>query len=364
MNYLENKKRNLIRLTQRSILISSMAIPTITNTNYASAMFNNLARGAVRSTGATGSSNVKSLVGKFEQISTSTTSTTLKNGPLKNEGFTYLKPNLPTITHKISSSPKTKPKSTLMSKFFSGLTSSSKSDKTRSSSKTITEPKLLPKPQTEPTSSPTTTPKKVLLPTSPIQSTNTKPTDESTPSPTNTSGQVSTLQKPTSKPPIAPKPTPKSILLYQSKLDQTKTSTQQSSKTSKSTVRFNLPDNNTLSTPPKKEHTYDEVSTTTSLGSSTSDEKSTYTLKIGEGLGHEYDPYKPTSKQQSNLESMLKGTVAIIVKNNLPDRVPRTNPITIEFDSESGHHLNQALTSFILRSAIQTLNSIDKQQQT
>lgn len=395
MNYLKNKKRNLIRLTQGSILISSIAIPTITNTNSASAMFNTLARKTVTSASTT--PGVRTLITQFEKISHSSSSkATLKRTTLgSNPGFNYMNPSSTSTLNRPTTSSSSN-KQNLMSRLFSKI-SSSKSSKSPLSS---TQQSLLKTPTNEATSSSPTTPKQALLPPGYTQPTNTKSVEQPAPSlPTTTqqsllppTSSISTQPRPTTKPPIAPKPNLMSN--YQQSLSHQATpSTPESSTTPQQAPpkpkRQNLSNtisvrgfthpysDETSSSNPKTQPIYDEISVAS--GSSTSNINAitstsptddplyskpyTYTLKIGEGLDSAYNPYKLSKKQEQILESLIKTSVATIVKNNLPGGLSQNRPITLKFDQESGKYLNQALTSFIMRSAINTLNSIDSQQQ-
>lgn len=93
MNYFRNRKQSLIKLIKKSILLTSIATPTIIKMNSANAMLGSLSKNIYR-TGITNTSRIQSLVNQFEKISktnSNTNSNTNKNRA-SSIGFSYLTP--------------------------------------------------------------------------------------------------------------------------------------------------------------------------------------------------------------------------------------------------------------------------------
>lgn len=89
MNYFKNRKQSLIKLIKKSILLTSIATPTIIKMNSANAMLGSLSKNIYR-TGITNTSRIQSLVNQFEKIS-KTNSNNNKNRT-SSIGFSYLTP--------------------------------------------------------------------------------------------------------------------------------------------------------------------------------------------------------------------------------------------------------------------------------
>lgn len=97
MNYFKNRKQSLIKLIKKSILLTSIATPTIIEMNSANAMLGSLSRNIYR-TGITNTSRIQSLVNQFEKISK--TNSNITTGKVSSIGFSYITPSLSTNTNK------------------------------------------------------------------------------------------------------------------------------------------------------------------------------------------------------------------------------------------------------------------------
>ena len=85
MNYFKNRKQSLIKLIKKSILLTSIATPTIIEMNSASAILGSLSKNIYR-TGITNTSKVQSLVTQLEKISKT------NSNRASSIGFSYLTP--------------------------------------------------------------------------------------------------------------------------------------------------------------------------------------------------------------------------------------------------------------------------------
>lgn len=105
MNYFKNKKHNLVKLVQGSVLLISIITPIIIKINSANAMLGPLSRNVYR-TGITNTPKVQSLVNQFEKISK--TNSNITTGKVSSVGFSYITPssstniNKPTLQTKIT----------------------------------------------------------------------------------------------------------------------------------------------------------------------------------------------------------------------------------------------------------------------
>lgn len=97
MNYFKNRKQSLIKLIKKSILLTSIATPTIIKMNSANAMLGSLSKNIYR-TGITNTSRIQSLVNQFEKISK--TNSNITTGKVSSIGFSYITPSLSTNTSK------------------------------------------------------------------------------------------------------------------------------------------------------------------------------------------------------------------------------------------------------------------------
>lgn len=320
MNYFKNKKHNLVRLVQGSILLTSITAPVILKTDSASAMLGSLARNLSRA--STSTPSVSSLVSTFEKFSKTNqnTSSKLKNSTQTKSalGFSYLRPSLPTNSTSSQLPPKPQPKFSILKSPTKFNTSKlpEKSSNTSSFPPIITARGFTYLYGDESSSSTPYNPPKNTNPQNKITSSKVRiPTTSNT---RNT--------------PYSTKPIPQTITTSNDQSNVTTSSTKPTSSTS-------TPINNNQKIP----------------------KNLTYNLEIGNQLPNKYPSFELPPQQVGDLESMIKTNIATIVKQNLPPGFSKNQPITLHFDEESGKRLNSTLTSFMFRSAIRTLEAINKQ---
>lgn len=121
----------------------------------------------------------------------------------------------------------------------------------------------------------------------------------------------------------------------------------------------------TASTSSKIKTTHPSVSNTSPSNSSNNNKNSaintTYNLELDKNIIGNNSNFDLPKQQAGDLELAIKASVAKIVKGNLSGKLLRTGPILLKFDKEAGDYLNSALTTFIYKSAINTLNSLNNQ---
>lgn len=86
-----------------------------------------------------------------------------------------------------------------------------------------------------------------------------------------------------------------------------------------------------------------------------------FSLTITSSPSPEDTPINISDKKIKDLEVLLKGNIASIVKENLPKDFKGRGPIEMKFDKESGKELSKALSRFIYFSTTKTLESLPKQ---
>lgn len=90
--------------------------------------------------------------------------------------------------------------------------------------------------------------------------------------------------------------------------------------------------------------------------------KPQFNLKITNSPTPKQKPINISEKRMKDLEVLIKGNVAAVVKENLPKDFKLNNPITIKFDEASGQELSATLSKFIYKTTQNTLSSLSQKQ--